>query len=469
MKTHSASALVRRTVGARVTITVDTSLTLHPPLPQALHADLLTTFTLPNPAFVAAQEHGRWTGHLPQTLSYYDEGDDGALVLPRGTAPQVYGLCQQHGVQVTWQDHTHAALEAGFTEHVVLSEAQERAVQQVVGRRMGVLVGPPGAGKTVMGMAIIARRAQPALWIVHTKELAQQAVARAGLALGLAPEEIGFVGNGTCTIGARLTVALVQTLARGIPRALLAVGHVVVDEAHRTPCEQMTAVVRQLPARYLLGLTATPYRRDHLDQVIFWHLGPITARMDKADLPERLVHTDVIRRHTGFAPWGESFTALVSQLVADPERNALICSDVAHAVRAGHHCLVLTDRVEHVETLTAMLKDVGLAAAALHGQMPKGERQATVAALDAGTISVVVATGQLIGEGFDCPQLSALFLATPLSYAGRLIQYLGRISRSADGKRDTVVVDYVDNHGMLVASSRKRAHVYAAQGLRMGS
>jgi len=312
----------------------------------------------------------------------------------------------------------------------------------------------------------IARRAQPALFLVHTSELAQQALRAAERVLGLDPGEVGMIGGGKWSIGERLTIALVQSLQGEIPAELAGhVGNVVVDEAHHCPADTFSGVVGQLPARYLLGLSATPYRRDGLDAVISYFLGPVVAAMDERALADRLVKPHIIKRETGISVHGGGFTELVSRLTTDSDRNGLIIGDVAQAVAEGRRCLALSDRVEHVELLAALLQAEGLTAAALHGQQGKRERTWVVTAAGAGDLDVVVATCSLVGEGFDCPSLSALFLATPVSYAGRIVQYIGRVSRTAPGKSDAVVYDYCDNHRMLWASWRKRAQVYGAQRL----
>jgi len=444
------------TAGAAVTLDAEAPLTLRQAITQAL--------TIPNPAYREAEKHGYDTRELPTQLVYYSHMPDGALVVPRGAGRLVCALCQEHEIPYDIVDATHDAAPVFFEERVTLSPAQERAVGEVLQRRIGLLEAPAGAGKTIMAMALIARRRQPTLIIVHTKELANQAIARAVAVLGLDEAEIGLVGDGHCIVGARLTVALVQTLARGIPPALLDVGHVVVDECHRIAAEQMAAVVSQFPARYVLGLSATPYRRDKLDRVINFYLGPIVARINAADLADRLIRPRVVRRDTGLRVRGDSFTELVSQLVADDDRNHLIVADVAAATQAGRRCLVLSDRVGHVEHLVVMLQVAGIAAAALHGRLPKWERTDVVEDLAAGDLAVVVATGSLVGEGFDAPRLDTLFIATPVSYGGRVIQYIGRVSRTAPGKVDALVLDYFDHHPMLYASWRNRRIVYQGQG-----
>jgi superfamily II DNA or RNA helicase len=458
------SARTSTTGGAAVTFSIGSRLVIEPGYPEELRAAVRRRFMLPNPAYADAVRFDRDTRDLPEYLLYYDVRPDGALILPRGALELVYRDCLALGLEPRWTDGTHMAAPVAFEERITLSDAQERAVGEVLRRRMGLLEAPAGSGKTCMGLVAVARRQQPALWLTHTKELARQAVERAGMVLGLAPDEVGFIGDGECRVGQRLTVALVQSLARGIPPALLNVAHVVLDEAHHAPAEQVAAVIAQFSARYLLGLSATPYRRDGLDAVIGFHVGPVVARIDKADLADRLIAPRIIKRDTGLRPAGDSFTELVSELVVWPERNALIVDDVAQAVACGRRCLVLSERVGHVKEVTRLLQERGIAAAALYGSLGKKARGQVVEDIGAGVIDVAVATGSLVGEGFDCPHLDALFLATPVSYHGRVVQYLGRVSRTAPGKRSAIVTDYCDDNRMLWSTWRNRRLVYEAQG-----
>jgi superfamily II DNA or RNA helicase len=230
----------------------------------------------------------------------------------------------------------------------------------------------------------------------------------------------------------------------------------------------MTArVVSQFPARYLLGLSATPYRRDSLGAAIGFYLGPITAELTKSDLAERLVQPSIYKRDTGCKVYGDVFTEIVSRLCENPTRNALIVGDVVRATRRGRKSLVLTDRVEHAEDLGAMLRGAKVPVALLHGSVDRNEREDARARLERGDLAVVVATGQLIGEGWDAPSLDTLFLTTPLSYHGRLVQYVGRVSRAADGKRDAIVLDYTDDHPMLWATWKKRRTAYEEAGYQV--
>lgn len=450
-----------------VRLTVDARLIVGPDMPPALRHALRRRFTLPNLAYEEAERHGRSTADLLESLLYYDSLPDGSFAVPRGATQTVFGLCEQHGLRVVWDDRTHVAPVVPFVEQVTLSHAQSQAVQTALGRRYGVISSPPGSGKTIMGLAAVARRGQRTLWLTHTKELAYQLIDRASMALGLTRDEIGFIGDGVCGIGDRLTVALMQSLHRYTPPALLDVGMVVVDEAHHVPADTMAGVVSQFNARYLLGLTATPTRRDGLDDAIFWHLGPITARIDKSDLKDRLIAPHVIKRATGVRPRGDSFAAIVSALVSDERRNRLIVEDTIRAVQRGRRCLVLTERVAHTALLTSLLQERGMAVATLRGGLGKTERAWVVAALDTGEVSVVVATTSLIAEGFDQPKLDYLALTTPMSYGGRVKQAIGRIARTAPHKADAVVVDYCDDCALCWSSWGKRGAVYRAEGLRI--
>jgi len=434
-------------------------------LPPRLCNEFMRRLTDENPVYRDAVQFGRWTGNLAAELTYYERVDGDRLAIPRGAGSLLQDLCQRYGVELSLKDATVTAPAVDFAPRLTLSASQERAVADVLVQPKGQLVAPPGSGKTVMALAIIAPRRQPVLWLTHTKELANQTRERAIQFLGLDPSEIGVLGAGKRTLGKRFTIGTLQTLSRGVPDEVReGIGHVILDEAHHAPAQQVAATLSQLPAHFLLGLTATPYRRDRLDAVIAFHLGPVTAELVDEDLVERLVQPRIFRRDTGVSPIGDSFTRLVSQLVVNGQRNALIIGDVVRAVQQGRSALVLSERVDHVEHLADRLAYAGVAVAVLHGGMSKGERDAVRADLDAGRLQALVATSQLLGEGFDSPALDTLFLATPISWHGRLTQYVGRVRRTAAGKQDAIVIDYCDSHPMLWASWAKRRDAYDLVG-----
>jgi len=245
------------------------------------------------------------------------------------------------------------------------------------------------------------------------------------------------------------------------------IGFLIVDECHRAPARTFTEAVTAFDCRYMLGLSATPWRRDGLSRLIYWYLGSKVYEVERQELTEagHLVAPEVIYRPTAFVTSydpSEEYAQMLSELAADPERNALIVADVLREVGSGVS-LVLSDRKSHCRTLAALLAEQGVAVAVLTGDLTLRQRQEVVVAVQAGAVQVLLATGQLIGEGFDCPGLSTLFLATPIRFSGRVLQYLGRVLRPAPGKDRARVYDYQDVHvGVLRNAARARVRVYAA-------
>ena len=318
---------------------------------------------------------------------------------------------------------------------------------------------PCGAGKTIIGVGIISKTGQPSFILVHTKDLLEQWTEAIRSILGVEP---GVVAEGVFE-PRRVTVGMVQSLVKCAEEVVPHVGHLIVDECHRTPSKTFTAAVTAFDSRYMLGLSATPWRRDRLSRLIFWYLGDVVHEVDRDALVETgdVLRAEVIIRETNFRTDldpSEEYSRVLSKLTQDAERNALIVQDVAHEARNGSGtCLVLSDRKAHLEAFRALLDAEGVNSEVLTGDLGKTERERVVAELRAGEVKVLLATGQLVGEGFDCPDITTLFLATPIRFDGRLLQYLGRVLRPTPGKTKAVVYDYHDvNVGVLVASARAR-------------
>jgi superfamily II DNA or RNA helicase len=319
-----------------------------------------------------------------------------------------------------------------------------------------------------MGLALIAQRRQPTVVVVHTKELAYQWIQRIEQFLGIPADRVGLIGAGKKRLGDRITVALVQTLYRMTDAVVPRVGFLVVDECHRTPSRTFTEAVTAFDCQYMLGLSATPWRRDRLSKLIFWHLGDVHHEVNQRHLEEKghILKADVIFRPTRFSPYFDpvnEYTRMLSELTADDERNRLIAGDVAQEVKNGKGvCLVLSDRKKHCDTLRGLLRfKFDVDASLLTGDLNDESRRRVMDDVEKGRVRVLVATGQLVGEGFDCPHLSTLFLATPIRFSGRVIQYLGRILRPSQNKDQARVYDYVDVEvPPLLAAAKGRQRVY---------
>lgn len=436
-------------------------------VPSLLRSELKNGLSFPNPKWVENEKHGYWNGETPKTVKLYEQdGDD--LLIPRGFVNQLIALCQKHGVAPIIDDATRSLDPVEFEFHGTLRPYQAEALQDILKRRFGTLPAPTGSGKTIIALAVIAARKQPALVITHTKELQSQWVSRIESFLEIPEEEIGRIGGGKKPfIGKKVTVGLVQSLYKVGDEVSPYIGFLVVDECHRCPSRTFVEAVTAFDSRYMLGLSATPWRRDGLSRLIFFHLGDVVHEIKKDDLIETgdVLQAEVILRETDFNPWHDAsteYSKMLSELTEDPERNALIARDVSHEARNGAGiCLVLSDRKVHCEVLRGLIFQQGVRADVLTGELSKKKRVGVVEDLNAGQVSVLIATGQLVGEGFDCAGLTTLFLATPIRFDGRVLQYLGRVLRPGPGKDKAIIYDYVDIEvPVLKTSAKARERVY---------
>lgn len=434
-----------------------------PELGQLLKKNL----TLINPTWIDNEKHRRWNKGIPKHLEFFSESADG-LEIPRGYMRSLITILRGLDLDFEIDDQRRRLPETEFHFQGELKSFQQNAVDHVLKKHFAVLTAPTGAGKTVMMLAIIAERKQPCLIIVHTRDLAAQWINRIEQFLGIPQKEVGFIGSGKFKLGEKITVAMVQSLYKCARETAPHVGHLVVDECHRTPSRTFHEAVSIFDSYYMTGLSATPFRRDRLSSLIFWHLGDQAFEVNKQDLIDRghILQAEVIVRPTQFTSRTDpthQYSKLMGELIEDCSRNELIASDVAHESRCENGvCLVLSDRKNHCRAIQYILKtEYGLDADLLTGDLKSEERQHILDRLNRKEISILIATSQLLGEGFDSKQLSSLFLIYPIRFSGRLLQYLGRILRPGTNKKARVF-DYVDvNIGVLEAAAQARQRVYA--------
>jgi superfamily II DNA or RNA helicase len=437
-------------------------------LPPELRQTLVERLEFPNPKWIENERMGRWNRGVPRRLKFHSKAGADGLWVPRGFLGQFIRLCRAQGIPHRIEDRRRRLPEVDFEFRGELHPLQREAVEKMLAKDFGTLSAPTGSGKTVMALAMIARRRQPAVVVVHTKDLAAQWVERIEAFLGIPAEACGLIAGGRIRLGERVTVALVQSLYKCAAEVSARMGFLVVDECHRCPSRTFTEAVTEFDSAFMLGLSATPFRRDNLSRLIFWHLGDVHHEIGKSELVAtgRLLPVEVIERETRFRPYHDpvnEYSRMLSELTADTERNLLIAADVAAEARDGPGiCLVLSDRKAHCENLKALLRfRFKVEAELMTGDMALTERREVTGRLNSRQARVLVATGQLIGEGFDCPHLSTLFLATPVRFSGRVLQYLGRVLRPAPGKEKARVFDYIDIHvESLVNAARARRRAY---------
>ena len=433
---------------------------------ESLNGEIRNRLTISNPVWEENRKMGRWNGNTLRLLHYYKETSSG-LITPRGFLPQLISTVRHFGERFQIEDCQRVLQSVELKFQGQLRPFQLEAAKRVLSKDMGTLAAPTGSGKTIVALYMIAQRRQPALVIVHTKELLNQWANRIEQFLGIPSNEIGRVGDGERTVGEKITVALVQSLYKCVSKVSPYVGYLVVDECHRTPSRTFTEAVSAFDCKFITGLSATPWRRERLSKLIFWYVGNVVFEVKKEDLIETgdVLPAEVIWRETNFQPYSDpasEYPQMLSELTEDAKRNSLIADDVAKESRnGGGTCLVLSDRKYHCATLKNLLSQWGVKSEVLTGDLPDEDRKLIVGRLNENRVKVLIATGQLIGEGFDCKELSTLFLTTPIKFDGRLIQYLGRVLRPAPGKDKARIYDYVDKFvGVLKAAAHARQRVY---------
>jgi superfamily II DNA or RNA helicase len=400
------------------------------------------------------------------------------LLLPRGVADRAAQLIEKAGSRLAITDLRSAPGKLQVVFSGTLRAEQRVAVDAAAAYELGVLVAPPGAGKTVMGCGMIARHQVPTLILVDRTPLVDQWKEQLCEHLGLGPREIGQLGGGKKTkLTGRIDLATLQALTRvDDPAKILSdYGLVIVDECHHVAAKTFAAAIRSIPARRWLGLTATPKRPDRREEIMFMHCGPVRHKIpSETDLVQELhVHptATAIREDIDSDTPGILQSIIIPALVSDRTRTAQIVDDVVRAIRRGRNCLVMAGRTEHVDLLAAEITTRGLAPMVLHGSVSPGQRRVILKRLadwePAHTREplLLAATASYIGEGFDCPALDTLFLCSPSSSESIITQNVGRIMRDLPGKTTAEVHDYADTRvPMLTRMHGRRLTAYKKIG-----
>jgi len=443
-------------------------------LPPAMLNRLLRLAAFQNPEFYKAQAMRLSTYDKPRVIACGQEFVQHVAV-PRGCLTETLALLEEHKIRPEVRDERYAgtAIEAEFRGQ--LRPLQEEAVAKITAHDEGILCAPTAFGKTAVAAWLIAKRKVNTLVIVHRQQLLDQWQERLEMFLDLPAKSIGHIGGGKMDRTGCVDVAVIQSLYRKdeVKDFVAEYGQVIVDECHHISAFTFEQVMRQVKAKYVVGLTATPTRKDGHHPIIYMQCGPVRFSMSAKTMTETTpFEHKVTPRQTEFrmAPELTEVTIqdIYAALVDDASRNEMIARDIVRAIESGRCPLLLTGRTEHLQYFVAKLAGAAKHVFVLKGGMGKKQRRETAAALAAvpeNESRVILATGSYIGEGFDDARLDTLFLAMPISWKGTLQQYVGRLHRLHDNKRFVQVYDYVDNYVLMLARMyERRLKGYAAIG-----
>ena len=442
-------------------------------LPQALANRLIRLAAFQNPEFYKKQAMRFSVWDEPRVIGCA-ENYPNHIALPRGCLDAARDLLRDNGIACDLIDEQYAgvALDVGFAG--TLRPDQEAAVTAMLKHDAGVLCAPTAFGKTVTAAAMIARRGVNTLVLVHRTELLKQWQERLQSFLGVGKGVVGTIGGGKAKPTGKIDIAVMQSLSRQgeINPVVENYGHVIIDECHHIGAASFDAILKVVKAKYVLGLTATPIRRDGQQPIIFMQCGPIRYTAAK---PASAPHDLIVEPRSLFSridlPPEAGIQDVFRHLAIDQARTDAIATEVREAYLQGRKVLVLTERTEHLDAILAALDGQVPAPFVLHGRMSKKQRAAMIAELDGlppEAPRILLATGKLVGEGFDHPALDTLVLAMPISWKGTLQQYAGRLHREHATKTDVRIIDFVDTgHPALLRMWDKRQRGYRAMGYRV--
>ena len=443
--------------------------------------------TLPNPDFYKKERMGLWTGKTPETINLW-RMEKARMRWPNIYRPLIlempFGVFRDVRQLLENIEVRFSAVEfIDYGAPIPLYDYQHEAVESAYAKRYGILQAPAGCGKTQMGLALIQKYGMKALWLTHTKDLLNQSKERAERYMD--KSLMGTITEGKVDIGKGITFATVQTMSRMELREYRdTFGVIICDECHRVCCSangvaMFEKVLNSLSCGHKYGLSATVHRADGLIRATFALIGRVVYTVPEdavkalvEPVSVETVQTDAVMpedaiRADGTLVWAR----MINGICANADRNSVIANKIIE--NREYSCLILSDRLSHLETLMGMLPDdMRQDAVMISGKMTskkgKAEREAAIEQMRTGEKKYLFSSFNLSREGLDIPRLERLFLATPQKDEAVIIQSIGRIARRFEGKAKPVAIDFVDsNIGIMVGMYKKRLQHYKKAGASM--
>jgi len=462
-------------------LVIDNSLTLID-IPSDFKLWFINQLTFNNPVYLEAEKHGRYTGNIPQHIILYKDLLNGISV-PRGYLQVIEKTFIGQGYKLDIYDNRILTKPTKLKSGIKLHDYQLKAKHDLLVHPNGMLIAPAASGKTIMGLDLISSTQQKALWLTHTNRLAKQVIERMTGTKDMPPvfpnldaKEIGFIGSGKFKIGDRITVGMIPTLVRK-ESDLLEIGKefgiVILDEAHHCPASTFIKVMSYFSSFYMYGLTATPYRRDGLEKMMFASIGMSNSVVKRKTVREKgkiITPKVIVRTIPSITIETNDFHYIMNEILpANLSRLEIIVSDVAREIQKGNYCIIISTRKNYCEMLKEKLdiivpNRIGIAT----GDYSSKENDKAAYKFENGDIDGLITTFELLGEGFDVKKVNRGFIALPFREKARVEQAVGRIQRTCEGKTDAILYDYVDEDiGILKNQFINRKLTYKKLGMQI--
>lgn len=434
--------------------------------------------SLLNPEYYEAERQRRSTYNISRIQKLYRE-DENFIYLPRGCYDSLIKLLNYFEIKLNIKDKTKRGSNNLLVEFKgELKPEQDFGLCKLIEFNTGLFVAPPAFGKTVTAISLISRLKTSTLIIVPTIALLKQWIVRLNDFLDVKYEykkekdKFGQFCGSKKKLTYKIDVASIDSLVEIENDELFSkYGLIIFDEVHHVGAVSYEKVVRKCASKYLYGFTATPKRSDKNEKIVYKMLGDIRyqfkdqdSSLSKVLYPEFSFFTfNTIDKNTAYSD-------MIGSLLKDQERNELIVNKIHNSIKEKKNILVLTDRIEHIIQLKSLLSDIKQVFT-INGQMSQKEKNLFYESLqNANDGFVILSTGKYIGEGFDEKRLNCLFIVSPFRWSGMLEQYVGRIQRFLESKKEVEVHDFIDiNVGLFANMYHERLRGYRKLGYIINS
>lgn len=459
----------------KMKVTISNEITIQEPV-QDIMDWCKRELVLPNPDYTKKERMGLWVGNTPRTLQLYKVNGN-SVIVPIGAFQYIFPMLKKYDCEIRRDLADNGVVD--YNASVNLYDYQEEAVNIMELCGYGILQSPAGSGKTQMGIALAIKLKRKVLWLTHTQDLLKQSYDRASMYID--KSMLGTITAGKVNIGSGMTFATVQTLAKqDLAQYKYMWDAIIVDECHRvagtpTAMTQFSKVINSLACRYKYGLSATVHRADGLIKCTHMLLGDVKRIVPDEKVKDKVMSVSIKRIDTNEGiPMDAldtdgtiNYTRLISKLAEKTNRNMCILSHLVD--EPEHYHLILSDRLAQLKMIYDMLPaDLQEKACIIDGTMTskkgKQQREQAIEDMRAGKKHFLFASYKLAKEGLDIPRLDRLHMATPQKDYAIIVQSVGRIARTFQGKEQPVCFDYVDSFKMAENMYKARCRHYRKCG-----